>query len=386
MNSPPPRRTRWWSATPPGCSPRRPSRSSPTPRSPNRQPPTDTTPPPPPCGGLSPSWRSTPTGTSAPPTSPVPPGCPCGRCNSPSAVTSAPPRWPICAGSASFGHTTTWCGPILTRRQSRRSPVGGVRQPQQVHRPVPRQLRRAATRDPARLRPGPCLVGDHDPTTIGDVKLLSPVAVPLVALLTLTACGTSSPTAGDPPSSAPPSSPPRPRPPPHRPPWSAPRRPVPVVRSTVAYDRALHDELIAMLQRDQADREGTPQTESDQARTARLKGIISTHGWPTFALVGEDGGNAAWAIAQHSDLDPAFQQQALDLLRSAMADRQASPGNLAYLEDRVAAGRASPRCTGRRSAAARTVPCRRLRSPTSRASSGAGPRPGCPRWPATWPR
>lgn len=184
--------------------------------------------------------------------------------------------------------------------------------------------------------------GEHARTTIGDVKLLSPVAVPLVALLTLTACGTSSRTVGDPPSSAPPSSPTA------APSTAAPSTVVrsPVVRSTVAYDRALHDELIAMLRRDQADREGTPQAESDQARTARLKDIVSTHGWPTFALVGQDGGNAAWAIAQHSDLDPAFQQQALDLLRAAVADRQASPGNLAYLEDRVAAAKGEPQVYG----------------------------------------
>ncbi|MEV1015291.1 DUF6624 domain-containing protein [Micromonospora sp. NPDC049801] len=101
-----------------------------------------------------------------------------------------------------------------------------------------------------------------------------------------------------------------------------------------------------MLERDQADRAGTPQTESDQARTLRLKEIIRTHGWPTFALVGEDGGNAAWAIVQHSDLDPAFQQEALDLLRAAVAARQASPGNLAYLEDRVAVAKGEPQVYG----------------------------------------
>ncbi|WP_435208372.1 DUF6624 domain-containing protein [Micromonospora sp. bgisy143] len=116
--------------------------------------------------------------------------------------------------------------------------------------------------------------------------------------------------------------------------------------SPATFDKALHDELVAMLERDQADRNGTPQTESDQARTVRLKEIIRNHGWPTFALVGEDGGNAAWAIAQHSDLDPAFQQEALELLRAAVAARQASPGNLAYLEDRVAAGKGEPQVYG----------------------------------------
>ncbi|MGW5559698.1 DUF6624 domain-containing protein [Micromonospora sp. NPDC003944] len=163
------------------------------------------------------------------------------------------------------------------------------------------------------------------------MKLPSPLAVPLVALLTLGGCGTSPRSGDDPPSSAPPASA---------------NAPSPVVRSPVAFDKALHDELVAMLERDQADREGTPQSESDQARTARLKDIVRVHGWPSFALVGEDGGNAAWAIAQHSDQDPTFQQEALELLRAAVAARQASPGNLAYLEDRVATGKGEPQVYG----------------------------------------
>ncbi|MEV7332156.1 DUF6624 domain-containing protein [Micromonospora sp. NPDC093244] len=159
------------------------------------------------------------------------------------------------------------------------------------------------------------------------MKLPSRVAVTLVGLLILAACDTAPEPAGRPTGGTTPTTPPAPS--------SA-------SASPVAFDKALHDELIAMLERDQADREGSPQAESDQARTARLKDIVRAHGWPTFALVGEDGGNAAWAIAQHSDLDPAFQQEALDLLRAAVAAGQASPGNLAYLHDRVATGRGEP--------------------------------------------
>ncbi|MDG4809666.1 hypothetical protein O7634_23190 [Micromonospora sp. WMMD1120] len=153
---------------------------------------------------------------------------------------------------------------------------------------------------------------------------LPPVTLPLAALLSLAACGGPAEPAAAPTSSAP----------------SA------AVRSPVAFDQSLHDELVAMLKRDQADRAGTPQTETDEARTTRLKEIVRTHGWPTFALVGADGGDAAWAIAQHSDQDPAFQQEALDLLRAAVATEQASPGNLAYLEDRVAVGRGKPQVYG----------------------------------------
>ena len=116
--------------------------------------------------------------------------------------------------------------------------------------------------------------------------------------------------------------------------------------AAVGFDQELHDELVAMLERDQLDRMGGSSGESDQTRTDRLKQIIAEHGWPTIALVGEDGEDAAWAIAQHSDLDPEFQREALELLRQAVASGQASPGNLAYLEDRVAVAAGEPQRYG----------------------------------------
>jgi len=122
--------------------------------------------------------------------------------------------------------------------------------------------------------------------------------------------------------------------------------PSPTAPATPGFDQALHDELIAMLARDQLERTGGSSGESDQARTDRLAEIIGEHGWPTIALVGEDGEDAAWAIAQHSDLDPAFQRRALELLREAVAAGQASPGNLAYLEDRVAVASGEPQRYG----------------------------------------
>ncbi len=113
------------------------------------------------------------------------------------------------------------------------------------------------------------------------------------------------------------------------------------------YDKALHDELMAMFQRDQDERiKGAVTGESDQDRTDRLKEIVKEHGWPTIDLVGEDGEDAAWTIAQHSDLDKPFQAKALKLLRAAVEDDNASPGNLAYLEDRVAVGQGKPQLYG----------------------------------------
>jgi len=99
-----------------------------------------------------------------------------------------------------------------------------------------------------------------------------------------------------------------------------------------------------MLERDQAGRLGGVDEEGDQARTERLSVVVGECGWPTISMVGEDGEDAAWAIAQHSDLDPEFQQQALDLLRAAGDD--VSPGNVAYLDDRVRAGKGEPQKYG----------------------------------------
>lgn len=101
-----------------------------------------------------------------------------------------------------------------------------------------------------------------------------------------------------------------------------------------------------MFKRDQAGRSGGVDEEGDLARTERLKEIIQEHGWPRYDLVGRDGANAAWVIAQHSDLDPQFQETALELLKEAAEDGQASPGNVAYLEDRVAAAKGAPQTYG----------------------------------------
>ena len=60
-------------------------------------------------------------------------------------------------------------------------------------------------------------------------------------------------------------------------------------------------------------------------------------GWPGFAVVGRDGSGAAFLIAQHDIAAPALMRQNLDLLRRAVADGDADPAGLAYLEDRIRA-------------------------------------------------
>lgn len=114
------------------------------------------------------------------------------------------------------------------------------------------------------------------------------------------------------------------------------------------FDAALSAELIALLAEDQADRleGGSTGPGTDQTRTERLKEIIRERGWPTHSLVGEQAEDAAWAIAQHSDHDPAFQREALAWLTVAVENGDASPGNLAYLTDRIAVGAGEPQIYG----------------------------------------
>jgi hypothetical protein len=109
------------------------------------------------------------------------------------------------------------------------------------------------------------------------------------------------------------------------------------------FDPALHDELIRMLKRDQAGIDGA---RGFDVRTERLREILTEHGWPGFDLVGRDGEDAAWAIAQHADHDVDFQRCALVLLEEAVARGQGSPGNAAYLGDRVAVSAGEPQRYG----------------------------------------
>lgn len=73
----------------------------------------------------------------------------------------------------------------------------------------------------------------------------------------------------------------------------------------------------------------------DFANTEWLKGHVADHGWPTVSEVGPRGAHSAWLLAQHSDLDPAFQLRALRLMEPLPATGEANAGNFALLYDRV---------------------------------------------------
>jgi hypothetical protein len=119
------------------------------------------------------------------------------------------------------------------------------------------------------------------------------------------------------------------------------------VRDRLLAVMELREELLRRQERDQAPmrlmRVGEPvdpavTAELDAAirdNTEWLRGVVREYGWPGRSLVGDDGADAAWLLAQHSDHDPAFQRECLELLEVAAGREDASRRNLAYLTDRV---------------------------------------------------
>jgi len=79
-----------------------------------------------------------------------------------------------------------------------------------------------------------------------------------------------------------------------------------------------------------------PEMEAVHKRNAaRLRRIIAEYGWPTQALVGDDGAEAAWVIAQHDIGEPEFQRECLKWLEEASARAAVPPWQPAYLVDRI---------------------------------------------------
>jgi len=109
----------------------------------------------------------------------------------------------------------------------------------------------------------------------------------------------------------------------------------------------LRDELLTMKEQDLKVRarlatdglllEGYhPQPETIHRRnSARLTEIIDSFGWPGSSLVGADGAEAAWLIAQHAIGEPTFQRRCLTLLQRAVETAEVPAWQAAYLEDRI---------------------------------------------------
>jgi hypothetical protein len=72
----------------------------------------------------------------------------------------------------------------------------------------------------------------------------------------------------------------------------------------------------------------------DAENTERMNQIVDQYGWPTAALVGTDGANAAWLLVQHADSSPQFQRKCLNLM-TKVPRGEVSLADVAYLTDRV---------------------------------------------------
>jgi hypothetical protein len=79
---------------------------------------------------------------------------------------------------------------------------------------------------------------------------------------------------------------------------------------------------------------------------ARLTELIAQHGWPTEEIVGKDGAEAAWFIAQHAIGEPEFQRTALKLVQAGAAEGKIPAWHAAYLEDRIAMQEGRPQRFG----------------------------------------
>lgn len=103
---------------------------------------------------------------------------------------------------------------------------------------------------------------------------------------------------------------------------------------------ALREKLINMKDAGQSVRESEPMDkeemlEVDSANTRALKEIVRKHGWPTPAMVGVEGVDAAFLLLQHSS-DLPFMKSMLPRLRSAMTQGHLKPSRYALLFDRIA--------------------------------------------------
>ena len=83
-----------------------------------------------------------------------------------------------------------------------------------------------------------------------------------------------------------------------------------------------------------------------RANAARLRALVAAHGWPTRAVAGDDGAEAAWLIVQHAIGEPAFLRATLPVLWDAAARGDVPAWQAAMLEDRIRAFEGRPQRYG----------------------------------------
>ena len=114
-------------------------------------------------------------------------------------------------------------------------------------------------------------------------------------------------------------------------------------------DDGLRAELLRRVEKDQVARralDADGMREADGENLPWLKEVVAAHGWPGVSLVGADGAQAAFLLAQHADADPAFQRECLGLIGAAVETGEARLLEFAYLTDRVLLAEGRPQVYG----------------------------------------
>ena len=121
---------------------------------------------------------------------------------------------------------------------------------------------------------------------------------------------------------------------------------------------SLHDQLLTMLQQDQAAR-GLGATASsttgpavasnlaaiDAVLTKQLKDIVTRYSWPTIAMVGPDASKAATLLLGHTT-DLAWRKSLLPQLTTLADQRQIDPAQLAIVIDKQLVAEGKPQRYG----------------------------------------
>ena len=112
-------------------------------------------------------------------------------------------------------------------------------------------------------------------------------------------------------------------------------------------DSSLRTELLQMARKDQRARISLIRHGMSDPKYVRavkavdtkngehLKQILGKYGFPSPAMVGYDGTNAAWLLLQHQDQDPAWQRKWLNALTQLAKRYELSPEDYALFVDRV---------------------------------------------------
>lgn len=115
----------------------------------------------------------------------------------------------------------------------------------------------------------------------------------------------------------------------------------------------LKKQIDSMYKADQSSKDVKP-VDSAVARYQRaihsnfplVKAIFDQYGYPGYSLIGKEASDQYFLLVQHSDFEPAFQQQVLRSMKTEVFHKNASGSQYAFLTDRVEINAGRPQVYG----------------------------------------